>query len=194
MSSGGPLRKRQVHGKTASGERAPQTVWESVGTDEMRSPPPGSAAPLEHRKNGTWTSAGASAAARLRWAAAKVPDFASKELEFVPAPDFAPFDKGRRELTTKRRQELHESTGGVSAAVGATLRGEAWLTAFAEYWAKRAAETGDPDAMDRAMRFFKSASGERARAWDMASTEAQSRPQRNSFDRVRASLLEGGSQ
>src|SRR5690606_18549360 len=114
--------------------------------------------------------------ARLRWEAAKVPNFAERELTFVPAPDFQPFEIARKDMLSTRRKELHESTGGVSAGVGATLRGEAWLTSFAEYWAKVGAETGDPDAMERAMRFFKSASGERARAWDMASIEAKARP------------------
>lgn len=171
--SGGPIRKRNAHGKTARSKTGP--VYESVGTDELQSPPPGSADPLERRRDGTLTSEGARAAARLRWEAAKMPDFAAKELGFVASEDFAPFDAARRDMLSVRRRELHEQTGGVSAGVGATLRGEAWLTAFAEYWATVAARTGDGEAMERAARFFKAASGERARAFDMASTEATAR-------------------
>jgi hypothetical protein len=104
-----------------------------------------------------------------------MPDFAERELTFVPLDDFKPFDGARRELLSTDRQQLHDALGCVPAAAGATLRGAAWCTALAEFWATQAAKTGDPEAAERAARLFKSASMERAKAWEMTRAFAASR-------------------
>lgn len=166
-------RKRTAHGTAAAGGAT--IVFEATPTDELRPAPEGSAAPVERRDDGTITSAGAAELARMRWEAARMPDFAERELEKVPAPEFAPFDRARREYLSVRRQEMHVRTGGVSASVGATLRGEAWLTAFAEYYSTVASSTLDHEAAERALRFITKASTERAKAWDTAVIEAESR-------------------
>lgn len=182
-------RKRTAHGNGAGAVIA----YEAPQTDELRPAPPGAAAPVERRTNGTVTRDGAKELARMRWEAAATPDFASRELERVPAPDFAPFDKARREYLSQRRKELHEQTGGVSAAVGATLRGEAWLTSLGEYYATVAASELDHEAADRALRFLSKASIERAKAWDLAVVEAKRRIEANPAAAHRA-LLEAFGQ
>jgi len=166
-------RKRSAHGKGADSIVA----YEAPQTDELRPAPPGAAAPVQRRDDGTVTPQGAKELARMRWEAAATPDFAARELERLPAPDFAPFDQARREYLSQRRKELHERTGGVSAGVGATLRGEAWLTALGEYYATVATTELDHEAADRAQKFLSKASIERAKAWDMATVEAGKRPQ-----------------
>lgn len=163
-----PARGRQA-------ELGASMTFDSV-PDGVRPALPGTADPVARRDDGTVTSAGAEVLARMRWEAAKNPDFAERELECVPTEEFAPFDAARRDLLRVERQQLHEIHGVVPAAVGTTLRGAAWLTAFAEYWAVQAAKSGDPDAAERAARLFKSASMERAKAWEMARAAAASHP------------------
>jgi hypothetical protein len=167
------MRRRTAHGNAA--KHGATVVFETTPTDELRPAPEGSAAPVERRENGTVTPEGAAELARMRWEAAKMPDFAERELDVVPAEDFAPFERARREYLSHRRKELHESTGGVSAAVGGTLRGEAWLVALGEYYATVAATTLDGKAADRAAKFLQGASIERAKAWDLAVLEATAR-------------------
>jgi hypothetical protein len=167
------VRKRKAHGNAANGGAT--IVFEVPPTDELRPAPAGSAAPVERRGDGTVTPQGAAELARMRWEAERMPDFAERELDVVPADAFAPFDRARREYLSHRRQELHTATGGVSAGVGGTLRGEAWLVAIGEYYATVAATTLDGKAADRAARFLQSASIERAKAWDLATLEARAR-------------------
>jgi hypothetical protein len=151
-------------------------AFEVPPTDELRPVPPGAAAPIDRRGNGTFTPEGAAAAARRRAELAKLPDFAAGELEFIPAEDFAPFDAARRELTTESGRDLAASTGGLSRSVWTIVRGACWLTSFAEYWATVAARTGDPEAAERASRLFQRASIERVKAEDLAAREAAARP------------------
>lgn len=167
-------RRRAAHGR-ARGLGA-SVVYETPPVNELRPLPAVVAAPIEHRANGTFTPQGAAAAARRRWELAERPDFAARELDYIPTPDFAPFDDGRRELTSQTGSDLARITGGLSRAVWTVVRGACWLTAFAEYWAVQAARTGDPEAAERASRFFQRASIERVKAEDLASREAAARP------------------
>jgi hypothetical protein len=171
-------------------------VYETPATDELRSVPPGAADPIDRRCDGTFTAAGAAAAARRRAELAKLPDFAEGELEFIPVAAFAPFDDARRDLTRQSGTDLAAATGGLSRSVWTIVRGACWLTSFAEYWATVAAKTGDPEAAERASRFFARASIERVKAEDLASREAAQRPRTNPIDALRARLAgtTGGTQ
>lgn len=166
-------RRRAAHGRAR--ELGTTVVYETPPTDELRPAPAGAADPIARREDGTFTPAGAAAAARRRADLAKLPDFAEGELEFIPAPAFAPFDDARRELTRQCGLDLAQSTGGLSRSVWTVVRGACWLTAFAEYWATVAAQTGDPDAAERAARYFSRASIERVKAQDLAALDAQGR-------------------
>lgn len=176
------MRRRRAHGAAAAAGAT--IVYEPVPSDELRAAPPEAAAPVERRPDGSVTSAGAAELARMRWEVARLPDFAERELDVVPAESFAPFDRGRRELIVQRRRELSEATGGVSCAVGTMIRGAAWMTAFAEHWAAEASRTGDAAAADRAARFFRLASVEHVKALDVAVTEARMRVE-NDGDELR---------
>lgn len=179
-------RRRSAHGNAA--KHGATVVFETTPTDELRPAPEGSAAPVERRNNGTVTPQGAAELARMWWEAERMPDFAERELDVLPAEGFAPFERARREYLSHRRQELHVATGGVSAAVGGTIRGEAWLVAFGEYWATVAAATLDGKAADRAAKFLQGASLERAKAWDLAVLEAQGRAKANPGDAHKAAF------
>jgi hypothetical protein len=113
-----------------------------------------------------------------------MPDFAERELDFIPLEAFAPFDEARRELTRATGSYLATSNGGLSCNVWPTVRGACWMTAFGEYWAAEAARTGDPKAAERAGRFFSMASIERAKADDAAAREASNRPRESARDRI----------
>lgn len=167
-------RRRAAHGTAAQGGAT--IVYEVPPTDEVRPVPDGAADPIQRRPDGTFTPDGAAAAARRRADMAKLPDFAEGELEFIPTADFAPFDTARRELTTKTGSDLATMTGGLSRSVWTIVRGACWLTSFAEYWSVVAAKTGDPEAAERASRFFQRASIERVKAEDLAAREAAARP------------------
>lgn len=167
-------RRRTAHGAAADGGAT--VVYETPPTDELRSVPAGSADRIERRSDGRFTAAGAAAAGRRRADLARVPDFAESELEFIPDPDFAPFDAARRDLTRQTASDLAATTGGLSRSVGTIVRGACWLTAFAEFWATVAARTGDPDAAERAAKFFARASIERVKAEDLAARDAAARP------------------
>lgn len=169
-------RRRTAHGRAR--ELGASIVYETPPVDELRAVPEGAADPIARREDGTFTAAGAAAAARRRADLAKLPDFASGELEFIPVTDFAPFDDARRELTRATGIDLATATGGLSRSVWTIVRGACWLTSFAEYWAIVAARTGDPDAAERAKRFFQAASIERVKAEDLAAREAASRPRK----------------
>jgi hypothetical protein len=113
----------------------------------------------------------ARSAALRRWSLAKVPDLVKTELEFTPTEEFAPFDAGRRGLLAAKQDELVATFGAVGVGVMSTARGYAWLVAFAEFYAVRAAKTGNDDDADRARRFFKDASIELAKAHELARAE-----------------------
>lgn len=169
----GGARRRTAHGRAA--ELGMELVYEAPASDEVRTAPEGAADPIERRGNGTFTPAGAAAAARRRADLERMPDFAERELEFIPAEDFAPFEASRRDLTRSTGAFLAAANGGLSCNVWPTVRGACWLTAFGEYYATLAARTGDPDAAEKARRFFASASIERAKADDAAAREAGAR-------------------
>lgn len=164
---------RTAHGNAAAGGAT--LVYETPPTDELRPVPPDASDPIQRRADGTFTSDGARAAVRRRADMAKLPDFAEGELEFVPLDEFVPFDAARRELTRQTGSDLATSTGGLSRSVWTIVRGACWLTAFAEYWAVVAARTGDPEAAERASRFFQRASIERVKAEDLAARDAATR-------------------
>lgn len=185
-------RRRAAHGEAA--KHGATIVYETPPTDELRPVPPGAAAPIERRPDGSFTPAGAAAAARRRAELAKLPDFAAGELDFVPHAEFAPFDAARRELTRTTGSDIATSTGGLSSAVWTIVRGAAWLTAFAEYWATVAASTGDADAAERAGRFFQRASIERVKAEDLAAREAAARPRATESPIVAAIRAAGEAQ
>jgi len=171
---------RTPHGRAA---KLGQTlVWETPPSDEQRTAPEGAAAPIGRRGNGTFTPEGARAAARLRVELGKRPDFAEGELEFVPAPAFAPFDAARRELLTGCGAEFFKATGGCSRRVWAIARGAAWLTALGEFWATEAAKSADGKAADRAAVLLSRASVEYQKAWDAACAEATNREPDDSDD------------
>jgi hypothetical protein len=182
--------RRKAHGTAA--EHGATIVFETPPTDELRPVPADAAAPIDRRGNGTFTPAGAAAAARRRAELAKLPDFAEGELEFVSLPDFAPFDAARRELTTQEGSALATNTGGLSRTVWTIVRGAGWITAFAEYWATEAAKTGDPEAAERASRFFARASIERVKAEDLAAREAESRPRSQTATQAALARITGG--
>jgi hypothetical protein len=168
-------RRRKAHGNAAKGGAT--VVYETPPSDEVRPVPVGAADPIQRREDGRFTSAGAAAAARRRADLARLPDFAAGELDFIPTEAFAPFDAARRELTRQSGTDLATTTGGLSRAVWTIVRGACWLTSFAEYWASVAAQTGDPEAAERASRLFQKASIERVKAEDLAAREAAARPQ-----------------
>lgn len=172
-------RRRKAHGNAAAGGAT--VVYETPPIDELRPVPAGASDPIERRKSGQFTSAGAAAAARRRADLAKLPDFAQSELDFIPTDDFAPFDAARRDLTRQTASDLASSTGGLSRGVGTIVRGACWLTSFAEYWAVVAARTGDPEAAERAGKFFQKASIERVKAEDLAAREAAARPKHHAL-------------
>jgi hypothetical protein len=168
---------RKAHGTAAKGGQT--HVWETPPSDEQRSAPEGAAVPINRRQNGTFTSDGARAAGRRRAELAKVPDFIEGELDFVPAPDFVPFDQARRGLLAGCGGEIFQATGGASRRVWAILRGAAWLTSLGEFWATTAAKTGDGKAADRAANYLSRASVEYQKAWDAACVEADGRREAN---------------
>jgi hypothetical protein len=162
------------HGAAAKVEGA-SLVFEAV-PDGVRAAPPIAAVPQAPRDGGRFTSDSASEAARKRWELAKQPDFARRELEFVPTEEFAEFDAGRRDLLERRSAEETTRTGACSSGTMTTLRGYTWLVAFAELYAARFAKAGNDDDADRARKFFKDASIELAKSMEIARAEAASRP------------------
>lgn len=167
-------RKRTAHGNAAA--LGATGVWEATPSDEVRTPPHGSAEPVERRVDGTVTPAGAAVLARRRHELAKLPNFADgTEPWMPPAPELAPFDGARKELLGQRWDELATMCGGVSSGVGAKLRGWSYMHAAGEYWAARFFATGDPEAFDCMVRAFKSASTAEDQARDAAAWEATAR-------------------
>lgn len=164
---------RATHGALAA---TGQTVVAEPVADGVRPVPPGAAAPVERRDDGTVTPAGAAELARRRWELAKLPDFNDSTAPWMPPADaLAPFDDARKDLLTQRRGEVTGLTGAVSAGVGAQLRGWAYMHAAGEYWAARFFATGDPEAFTNMTRAFKAASTEDAKLRDAAVWEAKAR-------------------
>lgn len=154
----------------------PGLTFETV-PDGVRSAPRSSAVPHAPRNGGRFTRASAREAARLRWEKARQPDFSDKVVPWMPPrEDLKPFDDARGELLIQRRNEIHRMTGGVSAGVGAMLRGWAYMHAAGEYWAASFFATGDPKAFANMKSAFRAASTEDAKLRDAAAWEATARP------------------
>lgn len=170
---------RAAHGKAAKGGST--VVFECV-PDGLRPAPVATAAPIATDAAGRFTPEGAATAARRRWELAKVPNFAEKELEFIPAAGFAPFDKARRELLSHRISELVTQYGHCSPSTVTVLRGWAWMVSFAEYYATIAARDDSTDFSDLAAKHFKSASIELAKAHEFARVESAAKPKKSPAD------------
>lgn len=168
---------RSAHGNLAGGGET--HAFEPVA-DGVRPVPEGSAAPVERRDDGTVTAAGAAELARLRWEAAKIPDFGERTAPWLPpAPELAPFDDARKDLLGQRRGEIHEYTGAVDSGIGAQLRAWAYIHAAGEYWASKFFASGDAEAFERMVRAFKAASTEDAKLRDAAAWAANARKAAN---------------
>jgi hypothetical protein len=140
--------------------------------DEQPSPEPGQAAPLVRR--GDRGRVADSASAR---ALAKLP----RRDRYVPRaiacdPRFAVHNRRRVEWTRKRRQELHEATGGVSHGVGAMIAAAGWLYAAGEFAAELAAQSGDLEGFRTAASLTATARTHDMGAWELATREGQARP------------------
>jgi hypothetical protein len=139
--------------------------------DEQPTPQPGTAAPLVRR--GDRGRVADSAAAR---ALAKLP----RRDRFVPRriacdPRFEVHNRRRLDWQRKRREELHQLTGGVSHAVGAMIASAAWLYAAGEFAAELAASTGDVDMFKSAATLTATARTHDMGAWELAVREGEVR-------------------
>jgi hypothetical protein len=165
---------RTPHGRTAE-LGTQQRVAEPVA-DGVRPVPDGAAAPVDRRDDGTVTAAGAVELARMRWEAAKAPNFGDSAAPWLPpSTDLEPFDAARRELLGQRRGEIHALTGAVDSGVGAQLRAWAYIHAAGEYWASKFFASGDAEAFGRMVSAFKAASTEDAKLRDAAAWAANAR-------------------
>jgi hypothetical protein len=72
-------RRRTAHGRAA--ELGASVVYEAPALGEVWTAPEGAADPIDRRGNGTFTAAGAAAAARRRADLEKMPDFAGTPKE-----------------------------------------------------------------------------------------------------------------
>ncbi len=170
---------RTAHGSAA--KQGQSVAFECV-PDGLRPAPAALAEPIETDEAGRFTSAGAAAAARRRHELSKVPDFAKKELAFVPSAAFAPFDKARRALLSVRISELVTRFGQCSPGTVTVLRGWSWLVAFAEYYATKAAQEDSSGYAELAAKFYKNASIELAKAHEFACVEGQAKPEKTPAD------------
>ena len=182
----GPVRLRSSHGAAAAGGVA--LVIETLPKDgqgnHLRPAPPALAAPIERDTLGRFTPEGAIAAARRRAELGKLPDFLTRELEFAPAASFAPFDAARRDLLATKISEVVERYGSISPGVVATLRGWAWIFAFAEHASMLAARDGDHKAEGRAVQYFRAAAQQLGVAWELARVEGKARPIKTPADEL----------
>lgn len=140
--------------------------------DEQPFAEPGQAAPLVQR-DARGRVAGADAARRL----AKLP----RRDRFVPRhiacdPRFEAHNRRRLDWQRKRRQELHDATGGVSHAVGAMIAAAAWLYAAGEFAAELAAAAGDVELFKSAASLTATARTHDMGAWELACREGAQRP------------------
>lgn len=169
---------RKAHGNAAKGGET--LVWESAHKDPAAKVPEGVAVEIQRDKGGRVRDP--EAARKLAKMRGKVPDFVRRDV--VCHPDFEPFDRQRKALTRARVSELYQQTGGVSRGVGARVRAACWGVAFGEYLATKAAETGDPELMDRAMAVLSKASVEDEKARRLAVDEAQPRSGESPAERI----------
>jgi hypothetical protein len=160
--------------------------WENAHQDPAPKLPPGVGGDIPRDKGGRVQ--GSEAARQLASLRKAAPDFVRRDVACTP--EFEPFNRTRRALTRQRIAELHQQTGGVSRGVGARVRSAAWGYAFGEYLASRAAETGDPELMDRALTILSKASVEDEKARRLAIDEAASRPRENPRDRIAREIRE----
>lgn len=118
-----------------------------------------------------------------------MPDFGDgAEPWMPPADELAPFDHARKDLLAQRRDEIATTTGAVSSAVGAKLRGWAYIHAAGEYWAAKFFATGKGEFFEYMVRAFKAASTETDKADDQAAREARARPPEDDVQRLRREL------
>jgi hypothetical protein len=172
--------RRAAHGALAA---TGATIAFEPCADGVRPVPPGVAAPIARREDGTVTPEGAAELARRGWEARRQPNFNDSAAPWLPpAEELAPFDGARKDLLSQRRDEICTITGGVSSGVGAQLRGWTYMHAAGEYWASQFFATGDPDAFERMVRAFKAASTEDCKLRDAAVWEAQARKAANKVD------------
>jgi hypothetical protein len=201
-------RFEDAHGRQA---QLGETLTFAAVPDGVRSAPALPAAPEPPRTQGRFTAGpagSAASAARRKAELAKVPDFARQELEFTPTADFAAFDRARRDILAGKLDELERTfrTGPTpqpcSSGVASVVRGWAWLVAFAEYYAVRAAKTGSTDDAELARKFVKDASIELAKAHELMRAESAARradpraslfAQQQEFQRQLAERQKGGT-
>lgn len=141
--------------------------------DEQPFAPAGAGAPLVRR--GT---AGRVADAEAARALARMP----RRSAFIPRkfacdPRFEVHNRRRVEWTRKRRQELYETTGGVSHAVGAMIVAAGWLYAAAEFACELAAASGDVDLFKASASLSATGRTHDMGSWELATREAAARPQ-----------------
>jgi len=160
----------KAHGNAAEGGET--LVFEHGHSDHAAKAKPGMAIEIKRDGGGKVRSReAASALAKLR---KHVPNFVTKDIRCTE--DFAPFNRQRRNLTRQRIAELYQQTGGASRGVGARVRSACWATSFGEYLAAKAAETGDPELMDRAVAILDKAATLDEKARRLAIDEASHRP------------------
>ncbi|HEX3343622.1 MAG TPA: hypothetical protein VHS09_03575 [Polyangiaceae bacterium] len=112
---------------------------------------------------------------------------------FACDPRFEVHNRRRVDWTRRRRQELHEMTGGVSHAVGAMLAAAGWLYAAGEFAAELGAEKGDLEMFKSAATLTATARTHDMGAWELATREGQARAhaEPDFVASVRASLERG---
>lgn len=161
---------RKGHG---NGKGSPRV--EVLPPDEQPFAPADRAAPLVTRdgRGRIVDTASARAMARMPRAGVFLPR------DITCAPGFEVHNRRRRVWLRKRRQELHEATGGVSHGVGAMLASAAWLYAGGEYAAELAATSGDVDQFRTAATLTSTARQHDLAAWELAVRESAARPKRD---------------
>jgi hypothetical protein len=86
-----------------------------------------------------------------------------------------------------RRGELARAHGGsISAGVGALVEDEQQLRTDARYWRARGMAEGNPDFCKLAASLLSQARGAARDAWELASREAEARPDAGDTERERA--------
>jgi hypothetical protein len=176
---------RRAHGRAA--ELGQGLVWETTPVDELPAAPEGGTVDVRAGRDARGRIRSSETARQMAKLRHTQPDFVREQVTCAPA--FEPFNRRRQELVRRRVAELHASFGGVSSGVGMILRSWGWATAFGEYLAARAAETGDPALMDASTRYLSRASVELAKAYEICSKEAASRPQQSQTAQALARIL-----
>ncbi len=153
---------------------APGPRVEVLPPPEQPYAPADAAAPLVTRddRGRVVSAAAASAMAKMPRAGVFLPR------DIACAPGFEVHNRRRRRWLRKRRQELHETTGGVSHGVGAMLASAAWLYAGGEFAAEQAATKGDVDLFRTAATLTSTARQHDLAAWELAVREGDARAKR----------------